>query len=153
MTERCTTAHNIKTCNIYSGNYYKTVASKIPYRSSTNIENWRSFYLQSRASQLLCIYWGFHCVCLTIVQSHFLLLSCHLYPVSFVYHPMRRVWGQMLNINLEEKKKKRLMKVNFMFQVLTDPSSYNIKNIHQHKTQMEILYSITTLYSLFTLSF
>lgn len=51
------------------------------------------------------------------------------------------------------KKKKRLMKVNFMFQVLTDPSSYNIKNIHQHKTQMEILYSITTLYSLFTLSF
>lgn len=45
------------------------------------------------------------------------------------------------------------MKVNFMFQVLTDPSSYNIKNIHQHKTQMEILFSITTLYSLFTLSF
>lgn len=118
MTERCTTAHNIKTCNIYSGNYYKTVASKIPYRSSTNIENWRSFYLQSRASQLLCIYWGFHCVCLTIVQSHFLLLSCHLYPVSFVYHPMRRVWGQMLNTNLEEKKKKGWWRSTLCFKCL-----------------------------------
>lgn len=40
-----------------------------------------------------------------MVQSHFLLLSSHLYPFSFVHHPVTGVQVQKLNTDLEKEEK------------------------------------------------
>lgn len=40
-----------------------------------------------------------------MAQSHSLLLSSHLYPVSFVHHPVTGAQVQKLNTDLEKEEK------------------------------------------------